>query len=252
MATTFIQGSFKFEVLDEKKKTVKIMRKSAYETLSGKLVIPSSVTNEGTTYKVVEIGGKAREYQPVKYEKIPDKRTALGYREGKKISDSISPIFAFESSEIIELIIPNTITKIDDNAFKYCKKLTKVTLPKGLSVIAYNAIGYCESLKEVTIPSSVERIDRHAFEYCKNLQNVTISQGVKTIEMYAFCDTKIKKITIPSSVDKIEAYAFGKSLSEAIIDDSDGIISVDSKAFPENCKVKYKSQMGFFGKLFNK
>ena len=107
-------------------------------------------------------------------------------------------------------------------------------------------------MKEVTIPSSVEKIGGSAFYYCKNLQSVTISQGVKTIGSYAFSGTKIKKITIPSSVDNIESCAFStKSLSEAIIDDSDGIISVDSKAFPENCKVKYKSQMGFFGKLFN-
>lgn len=252
MATTFIQGSFKFEVLDEKKKTVKIMRKSAYETLSGKLVIPSSVTNEGINYKVVEIGGYAREYQSAKYEKIPDKRTALGYREGKKISDSLDALYAFEKTEIIELIIPNTITKIDSNAFRYCQKLTKVTLPEGLSVIADDAFGYCESLKEVTIPSSVKEIGRHAFSYCKNLQSVTISQGVKTIGSYAFKGTKIKKITIPSSVDSIGYDAFNnKSLSEAIIDDSDGIISVGREAFPENCKVKYKSQMGFFGKLFN-
>lgn len=252
MATTFIQGSFKFEVLDEKKKTVKIMRKSAYETLSGKLVIPSSVTNEGINYKVVEIGGYAREYQSAKYEKIPDKRTALGYREGKMISDSLGALYAFEKTEIIELIIPNTITKIDSYAFRYCKKLTKVTLPEGLSVIAYDAFAYCESLKEVTIPSSVKEIGGSAFYDCKNLQSVTISQGVKTIGSYAFSGTKIKKITIPSSVDNIESGAFStKSLSEAIIDDSDGIISVDSKAFPENCKVKYKSQMGFFGKLFN-
>ena len=252
MATTFIQGSFKFEVLDEKKKTVKIMRKSAYETLSGKLVIPSSVTNEGINYKVVEIGGRVREYQSAKYEKIPDKRTALGYREGKMISGSLDAICAFEKTEIIELIIPNTITKIDSYAFRYCKKLTKVTLPEGLSVIAYDAFAYCESLKEVTIPSSVKEIGFNAFYICKNLQSVTISQGVKTIGSNAFRGTKIKKITIPSSVDSIGGYAFDtKSLSEAIIDDSDGIISVAGGAFPENCKVKYKSQMGFFGKLFN-
>ena len=252
MATTFIQGSFKFEVLDEKKKTVKIMRKSAYETLSGKLVIPSSVTNEGINYKVVEIGGYARERQSAKYEEIPDKRTALGYRKGKMISGSLDAICAFEKTEIIELIIPNTIIKIDDYAFQYCKKLTKVTLPEGLSVIAYDAFAYCESLKEVTIPSSVERIGGDAFRGCKNLQSVTISQGVKTIGSSAFSGTNIKKITIPSSVDNIESGAFStKSLSEAIIDDSDGIISVAGGAFPENCKVKYKSQMGFFGKLFN-
>lgn len=253
MATTFIQGSFKFEVLDEMKKTVKIKRKSEYETLSGKLVIPSSVTNEGINYKVVEIGGRVREYQSAKYEKIPDKRTALGYREGKMISGSLDALNAFEKTEIIELIIPNTITKIDGYAFRYCKKLTKVTLPKGLSVVAYKAFEYCESLKEVTIPSSVERIGGDAFRSCTNLQSVTISQGVKTIGSYAFWGTNIKKITIPSSVDNIESCAFGdtKSLSEAIIDDSDGIISVDSNAFSRNCKVKYKSQMGFFGKLFN-
>ena len=89
-----------------------------------------------------------------------------------------------------------------------------------------------------------------------SIEKIIIQEGVKEIEDYAFLNAKAKEVFIPASVDKIGGNAFRawrlvEFLEKAIIDDSDGTISIHSSSFPSKCKIIYKSQMGFFGKLFH-
>ena len=229
MATTFIQGNFRFEIIDEKEKTVTIMRKDHDTEYNGKLMIPSSVEHEGKTYSIVEIGGTIR-WTTTEYKRVEDKRRKGGYRE--ESYEASHRIDGFENTKISEIVIPSS-----------CKR------------IRFSAFNRCENLKEISIPGTVSIIDTYAFFVCSNLEKIIIHDGVKKIANYAFCGCKIKNISIPASVDTISDYAFHscEELKEVIIDDSDGIISFGEKAFEDSpkCKIKYKSQMGFFGKLFH-
>ena len=229
MATTFIQGNFRFEIIDEKEKTVTIMRKDHDTEYNGKLMIPSSVEHEGKTYSIVEIGGTIR-WTTTEYKRVEDKRRKGGYRE--ESYEASHRIDGFGNTKISEIVIPSSCKRIRFLAFEGCK-----------------------NLKEISIPGTVSIIDTYAFYVCSNLEKIIIHDGVKKIENYAFCGCKIKNISIPASVDTISDNAFRScnELKEVIIDDSDGIISISETAFKDcpKCKIKYKSQMGFFGKLFH-
>lgn len=231
MATTFIQGNFRFEIIDEKEKTVKIMKKYHDTEYNGKLMIPSSVEHEGKTYSIVEIGGEIR-WTTTEYKRVEDKRRKGGYREEPYEQSRCT--YGFRNTKISEIVIPSSCERIGDYAFVGCK-----------------------NLKEISIPGTVSSIGRSAFDSCSNIEKIIIHDGVKTIGRSAFavCE-KIKNISIPASVDTISDYAFYccRELKEVIIDDSDGIISISAEAFTvcPKCKIKYKSQMGFFGKLFHK
>lgn len=254
MATTFIQGNFKFEVIDEKKKTVRIMRKDKYTDFSGKLIIPSSVKENGTTYSVVEIGGIVRPYSPAVYKKEPDKRRKEGYRE-VFVSEEVKAIYGFDSTNISEVVIPDSVKCISYQAFKYCLKLKQVNLPKSLMELGEWAF-FKTGLEKISIPGSIKIIPTCCFSDT-SLEKVVIQEGVKEIKSGAFSSTKIKELSIPASVDRIHgalyhgAFYCCDKLKEVVIDDSDGTISIESEAFPKGCKILYKSQMGFFGKLFH-
>ncbi len=63
-----------------------------------------------------------------------------------------------------ELTIPDSVTSITSNAFKYCcSGLTSVTIGNGVTSIGYNAFYYCRGLTSVTIGSSVTSIGECAF-----------------------------------------------------------------------------------------
>ena len=61
--------------------------------------------------------------------------------------------------DIKEIIIPEGITSIDENAFEGCTNLTTVILPGSLKHIGRNAFVDCKSLKTTVLPESISAIE---------------------------------------------------------------------------------------------
>ena len=74
-------------------------------------------------------------------------------------------------NELKSLSLPNSLIKIDDNAFTNCQKLVNLVLPKNLTYIGHQAFSSLNSLYEVIIPLSVTYIGESAFS---ELQRLTI------------------------------------------------------------------------------
>ena len=110
---------------------------------------------------------------------------------------------------ITELVIPNGVTSIKNNAFVYCSGLTSVTIPNSVKSIGRNAFQYCSGLTSITIPNSVTSIGKQAFYKCSGLTSITIPNSVTSIGSYAFqyC-SGLTSVTIGNSVTSIESYAF--------------------------------------------
>ena len=85
-----------------------------------------------------------------------------------------------------QVIIPDTVTLIADDAFKDCVSLESVNIPDGVTEIENYAFENCSSLTEITIPESVEKIGLSAFAYCSSLSQLTIPESVQNISSYAF------------------------------------------------------------------
>ena len=119
----------------------------------------------------------------------------------------------FYRSELKSVVISANVTTIENIAFWDCSKLTTVTFEKGsqLKTIGHNAYYECTSLTSIEIPGSVETIGNTAFSDCSSLATVTFEKGsrLKTIGNNAYyrC-TSLTSIEIPASVETIEKKAF--------------------------------------------
>ena len=126
------------------------------------------------------------------------------------------PAQAFSNSKIFgDLVIPNSVTTIDDYAFSNCYGLNgSLTLSNSLKTIGYSAFYWCSELKgNLTLPDSVTTIGDNAFCNCyKFTGNLTIPNSVTTIGQSAFsnCSRFNGNFTLPNSVTTIGPGAFSQ------------------------------------------
>ena len=113
------------------------------------------------------------------------------YKDGKGVitfDKDVNEIgeWAFGYTLLKSIIIPESVTQIEDKAFCGCENLTNITIPQSVTQIGDSAFAWCENLTSVTIPQSVTKIGDYAFRGCENLTSVTIPQSVTQIGDYAF------------------------------------------------------------------
>ena len=127
------------------------------------------------------------------------------------------PIQAFYKSTNVEnLILPNTLITIGEEMF-YQSKLKTVVIPANATTIGNSAFEQCASLISIDIPANVETIGTAVFWDCSSLTTVTFEKGsqLKTIGggsssyhgAFSYC-TALTSIEIPASVETIGASAF--------------------------------------------
>ena len=147
------------------------------------------------------------------------------------------PAQAFKESKIKgDLVIPNSVTTIDEEAFRSCPDLNgSLTLPNSLKTIGNSAFFICSNLKgnltlpnsvttiggaafrrcsgftgELIIPNSVTTIGTGAFIDCSGFTNLKLSENLSVIPTNAFinCTNLSGELIIPASVKEIGNHAF--------------------------------------------
>tara|TARA_E500000178_G_scaffold341654_1_gene385820 strand:- start:143 stop:1105 length:963 start_codon:yes stop_codon:yes gene_type:complete len=141
-------------------------------------------------------------------------------------------ILGISRENLKEFVIPNSVTKINDNAFDGCSALTSVTIPDSVTEIGGAAFFFCSSLTSINIPDSVTTIGEYAFSNCYSLKTVTFSNNITEINDAAFfrC-TSLESIILPNGITKIGDGAFQSctALTSIIIPDS--VTKIEFSAF---------------------
>ena len=107
------------------------------------------------------------------------------------------------------VVIPDGVKKIGDEAFEKCKFLTGITIPESVTSIGSYAFSGCNDLTSITIPKSVTSMGCDVFKYSDNLTNAAIEEGSTAIVDSAFSGcSSLKNVSIPSSVTSIGFDAF--------------------------------------------
>ena len=110
---------------------------------------------------------------------------------------------------ISKINLPNSVTGIEEGAFKSCTRLTDINIPNSVTSIGYEAFYNCTRLTDINIPNSVTSIGYEAFYNCTRLTDINIPNSVTSIERSTFYScTSLTDINIPNSVTSIGEQAF--------------------------------------------
>lgn len=133
---------------------------------------------------------------------------------------------------ITSVIIPDSVQEIGSGAFYDCAALTSVTIPNSVQNIGVWAFRECGSLVAVVIPDSVKYIASETFSECTTLEAVTLPNSLKEIGHSAFKNCcSLRNIKIPVSVKEIGNYAFGGCTSLTAISIPESVESIGTNAF---------------------
>lgn len=129
-------------------------------------------------------------------------------------------------------LIPNTVTKIDNNTFGYCSNLINIIIPDSVMTIGNGSFEYCYNLTSITLPNKVTTIGEHTFSGCTSLINIDLSNNLKSIGSHAFYKcTSLTSMKIPEGVEVIDAYAFWQCISLKSITLPNSVKIIKSFAF---------------------
>ena len=205
---------------------------------TGHVVIPGTVSYNGRTYTVKEVGafksGPTKVTIPNTVTRIRDLAFCFcNTLTSVVIGNSVQTIGegAFSNTKLTSVTIPNSVTSIGDEAFAYCQSLASVSLGSRVRTIG-NDVFSGTKLTRVTIPNSVTSIGDRAFSSCP-LTSVSLGSGVRTIGTYAFSGTKLASVTIPNSVTSIGQGAFS-SCPLTSVSLGSGVRTIGNWAF-SNC-----------------
>ncbi len=202
-----------------------------YNSYSGDIVIPNSVTYNGTTYSVTSIGNDA----------FYDCRGLTSIEIPNSVTQIERYVF-YNCIGLTSINIPNSVTYIAGSAFLGCNGLTSITvdvnnpnydsrnncnaliatasnelllgchntiIPNSVTRIGGQAFYKCSGLTSINIPNSVTYIGANAFDGCSGLTSINIPNSVTQIAPRAFYDCRsLTSVDIPNSVTMLGEYAF--------------------------------------------
>lgn len=154
--------------------TVRVVRRPGSGYYSGNIIIPTSVQNtvSGTTTTYVVT----------------------------RIDELVFANFSgYPNTFPTSVILPNTITDIDQSAFYNNTFITTIILPSSLQRLQDAAFYGCTSLTSIVIPDMTYRIGDSAFKGCSSLKNVTcLATTPPSISENTF-DASVENIYVPAS-----------------------------------------------------
>ncbi len=177
----FEHNEIRYKIISDEVANHTVEVVGSYTNYATHFTIPQTVIHGAAAYEVIRIGDEAFDnHKTIAVIELPNSITSIGYK-------------AFYNSTLKEIVIPESVTDIEEYAFGSCSKLTSVTISDGVTSIGNNAFSYCSSLTSITIPNSVTNIGSYAFRNC-SITSITIPESVTYIGSYAFLSSTLTSI----------------------------------------------------------
>ena len=201
--------------------------------------IPSSITIDGTKYRVTSIGAYAfNGRSDITYLSIPYSVKSIGEYAFMGCGSSITVNIADPESwcqmqlgnehasplssagkmlvhdiETTSFEVPSTVTSVSAFTFYQCSCLKSLYIPSSVISIGSSAFEDCDYLTSLTLSEGLQSIGGSAFDGCKSLSTIAIPSTVNTIMINAFknCQAINDVYCNATNVPNTDAYAFDGS-----------------------------------------
>ncbi len=220
-AYNFSAGNIYYNI-NEKTQTAEVTSASdTYNSYSGQVVIPATVTSGGKTYKVTAVGDNAfRDCVSLTGVTFGSNVATIGKRAflncsaltAVNITEAVTGIddYAFAQCEALKTVLMKNDTplQVGNGAFMRCSSLSKVRWQSceslegrgGLTTLGTGAFAHCTSLTAITLPGLIDYLGASIFEGCTKLSSVTVTADhplVLTSDPFALSGTTT--IYVPST-----------------------------------------------------
>lgn len=154
------------------------------DSYKGNIIIPEIITHEGYSFKVTEIRRDAfKDCSELKSIVIPNTVTEIDFD-------------AFSGSSLESIVIGNSVECIRAGAFKGCTELRTIEIPNSVRYIGNKAFANCKKLSSITLPNSAMYIGNCLFEDCGSLSSISIPQIITIAEGAFVGNTGLRSITV--------------------------------------------------------
>ena len=155
------------------------------------------------------------------------------YYTGKTMNEenALGDYAFYQLPKLVEVKLPNSLTKLGQSAFSGCSALRFLTIPEGVEDIPYDflngarietlvipegvktisnsSIVNCPNLRTVSLPSTLESIGYQAFYNCPKIASLRLPENLATIGASAFSGCRgIESVVLPSTLKSIGSRAF--------------------------------------------
>ena len=180
----FEEGGIFYKIIGEGKVSVSYETRN-YNSYSGNVVIPATVTHDGVTYKVTAIEEKA----------------------------------FYGCIELTGITIGSNVSSIGNYAFMNCTDLTQVTLPNYVVNVGTQAFAGCTGLTQVILGSGVARLGAMAFAGCTSLTSVISKPATPPTMASSDCFDCYGTATLtvhPAAIDSYQAANYWKLFTNIV------------------------------------
>ena len=213
---------------------------------SGDITIPESIYLNGKEFTVTTIGARAFSLcNNLSSVHIGSSVSSIGnqaFYECRNLTmvtipNSVISIGdeAFRHCDnLLEITIPNSVTHIGEWAF--CSTgLTSVIIPNSITTLPHSIFNGCHNLTSVVMPNSITKIEGKAFYRCKGLTSITLSNNTNSIGDWAFSECSgLTSITIPNSVTSIGKATFSQTPLTSVISHIGNPFEIEGRTSYEN------------------
>ena len=173
-AAAFVSDGFEYTIINNYSVAI-----SGYEDQAKNVVIPERLDNRLVT--------------SINYNSFRDNKeiTALDFSQAKYLEVIGYSAFYGCSSVSNQIVIPESVKRIDSYAFSLCESIPMVQICNNIKVIQPNTFAGCTSLYNVILPQYLQKIQDAAFANCSALEYIEIPKSVSEISWSAFYNTPV-------------------------------------------------------------
>ena len=181
------------------------------------------------------------------------------------VPEGVTSVGSFQGNQYLKkIVLPSTLTSIEDYAFSNCSALEEVVLPAGLLNIGSYAFSDCVSLSRVWVsyegitngadgdfilPDTLMSLGAYAFKNCIQIETINIPSSVTVVPagLFEMCE-QLTTVRMNDNITDIEAYAFYYCIKLANISMPKSLTAIGDFAF-SNCSLLTDENVVFGDKL---
>jgi hypothetical protein len=138
----------------------------------------------------------------------------------------------YEFDDFLFIIIPNSITSLNDKCFYKCLSLRQISLPSSITSLGNYCFSRCSFLAQISLPDSILSLGYGCFSGCSSLTQISLPNSITSLYDYCFLGCpSLSQISLPDGITSLSTYCFSGCSSLTQISFPNSLTSLSGSCF---------------------